>query len=91
MNVIDALQGCKMLQPSTPITVQFEDGEYHVYVEGQWHSRHADLASVNLQVEELIETHGDDWLHVCTRINPDWEGWKEISFFDLLALVCGEE
>lgn len=71
------------LFPHSPIEVTFEGEEWHIYMEGQWHSRVKLLEEVVLQVKWLIKTYGDDWYYPSTRVNPGWVGWDSISKVDL--------
>lgn len=71
------------LYPNSPIEVLQEGNEWHLFVEGEWHSKETTEAGVEKQVDAIISLYADDWLHECTRVNPGWAGWKKITRFSL--------
>lgn len=73
------------LFPNTPIEVKFEDGEWHIWVEGEWHSKEERLDGLRKQVANIIKLYGDDWCYPSTRVNPTWPGWAKISNADLIS------
>lgn len=75
------------LFPHSPIEVNFEDEEWHIYMEGEWHSRVKLIEEVVFQVTWLIKTYGDDWYYPSTRVNPRWVGWDTISEVDLVNFL----
>jgi hypothetical protein len=83
------------LFPHTPIEVKHEADAgqyfYHIYMEGEWHSKVSFEDEVVRQVHWLAKTYGDDWYYPSTRVAPDWEGWKQISQMDLSRFREGAE
>lgn len=79
------------LFPATPVEVIFEDGEYHIFIEGDWHGKEIDLEGVQLHAEEAFDAYGEDWLCPSVRMCPEWEGWDKVDVFSLAAMIYGEE
>lgn len=69
--------------PNSPVQVTIEDGEFHIYIEGQWHSRVETFPEVLLDLKFIFKAYGDDWFYPSTRVNPTWEGWSQITEFSL--------
>lgn len=57
--------------------------DYHIYIEGEWHSKVPTEDEAVRQVRWLIKTYGDDWYYPSTRVNQTWTGWKQIDPQDL--------
>ena len=71
------------LFPHTPIEVSLEEGEYHIYVEGEWNRKSKTLFEVNEQVANIIKLYGDDWWYPSTRVNGGWHKWPAVSVASL--------
>lgn len=71
------------LFPNSPIEVSIEEGEYHIYVEGEWNRKSKTLAEVIEQVANIIKLYGDDWWYPSTRINPGWIKWPAVNVASL--------
>lgn len=71
------------LFPNTPIEVAIEEGEYHIYVEGEWSRKSKTLFEVDEQVANIIKLYGDDWWYPSTRVNPGWHKWPAVNVTSL--------
>jgi hypothetical protein len=71
------------LFPHTPIEVSLEDGEYHIYVEGEWNRKSKTIREVVDQVFNIIKLYGDDWWYPSTRVNAGWSKWPAVSVTSL--------
>lgn len=90
-SIMSLQQLADKLFPITPIEARLEDGEYHVYVEGQWCAKEISLNDVETRLLELIENQGDDWFYPSTRVVPDWAGWNRISMVELAQFLNPKE
>lgn len=71
------------LFPNTPIEASIEEGEYHIYVEGEWNRKSKTLFEVAEQIDNIIKLYGDDWWYPNTRVNPGWHKWPAVSVASL--------
>lgn len=79
------------LFPNSPIEVSLEDGEYHIYIEGEWNRKCKSLREVGGQVDNIIfKQYGDDWWYPSTRVNPGWHKWPSVSVASLAQWTSGE-
>ena len=73
------------LYPHTPIELECdnEDKEsrrYQIFVEGQWDSWESTLDGVSIRLREITsKLPSDVYDYVGSRLNPDWEGWRQIE------------
>ena len=76
------------LFPNTPIQIAYEfDYQFHFYCEGQWDSPEESELGLELRLYELLAIHRDLWPEI--RMNPDWDGWGEISQVSLYEALHG--
>ena len=53
------------LFPNTPIEASIEEGEYHIYVEGEWNRKSKTLFEVAEQIDNIIKLYGEEPANFC--------------------------